>query len=56
VLRIEVRDDGAGGANLDAGTGLLGLQDRVAALDGGLEVESQPGRGTVVLATLPLPS
>jgi signal transduction histidine kinase len=56
VLRIEIRDDGVGGARLNSGTGLLGLQDRVAALDGGLEVESQPGAGTLVLATMPLPN
>jgi signal transduction histidine kinase len=56
LLRIEVRDNGVGGATLDAGTGLLGLRDRVAALDGALWVESPPGYGTVVLATLPLKS
>jgi signal transduction histidine kinase len=56
LLRIEIRDNGVGGAKLDAGSGLLGLRDRVAALDGSLRVESPPGRGTVVLATLPLKS
>jgi signal transduction histidine kinase len=54
LLRIEVRDDGIGGATLDAGTGLLGLHDRVAALEGRMQVDSPPGRGTMVLATLPL--
>jgi signal transduction histidine kinase len=54
LLRIEVRDDGVGGADLDAGTGLLGLHDRVAALDGQLQVASPPGEGTAVLAKLPL--
>jgi signal transduction histidine kinase len=56
VLRVEVRDDGVGGAKLDRGTGLLGLQDRVAALDGRLQIESPPGRGTRIVATLPVRS
>ena len=53
VLRVEVRDDGRGGARLDGGSGLLGLRDRVAALDGRLEVHSRAGEGTVLVATLP---
>jgi signal transduction histidine kinase len=53
VLHLEVRDDGVGGARPD-GTGLLGLNDRVAALGGRLQVESPPGRGTRIAATLPL--
>ena len=56
ALRIEVRDDGAGGARLDRGSGLLGLQDRVAAMNGVLDVESPPGGGTTLTATLPRPS
>jgi PAS domain S-box-containing protein len=52
-LRIEVRDDGAGGARAD-GPGLVGLADRLAALDGRLRVESPPGRGTLVAAEIPL--
>jgi signal transduction histidine kinase len=51
-LLVTVRDDGAGGAD-PAGQGLRGLADRVAALDGSLAVDSTPGRGTVVTATLP---
>jgi signal transduction histidine kinase len=54
VLRVEVRDDGVGGARSDGSSGLLGLRDRAAALDGELRVESPQGRGTVVAATLPL--
>jgi signal transduction histidine kinase len=55
MLRIEVRDDGAGGAQLEGGgSGLVGLHDRVAALEGHLEIESPPGRGTRIVATLPL--
>ncbi|MGD1051819.1 MAG: PAS domain S-box protein [Solirubrobacteraceae bacterium] len=56
-LTIEVRDDGVGGATLDsAGTGLVGLGDRVSALDGRLELTS-PGRGagTTLTARIPLP-
>jgi len=52
-LRVEVSDDGCGGANLDHGTGLRGLSDRVAALDGHLEVHSAPARGTSVVALIP---
>jgi signal transduction histidine kinase len=55
VLHVEVRDDGAGGARPD-GSGLLGLQDRLTALGGGLRVESPPGRGTRIAATLPFSS
>jgi signal transduction histidine kinase len=53
LLRLEVEDDGVGGADLAAGSGLRGLADRVGALDGTLELESAGGRGTVVRATLP---
>jgi signal transduction histidine kinase len=53
VLHLDVRDDGVGGARPD-GAGLLGLNDRVAALGGWLRVESPPGRGTRIAATLPL--
>jgi signal transduction histidine kinase len=56
ALRLEIRDDGIGGAQTDGGSGLLGLRDRVAALDGGLRVESPSGQGTVVTATLPIPA
>jgi signal transduction histidine kinase len=55
VLRLEVRDDGIGGAHCHGSSGLLGLRDRAAALDGELQVESPPGEGTVVAATLPIP-
>jgi signal transduction histidine kinase len=53
-LRVRVRDDGVGGADINSGTGLRGLRDRVDALDGGLEVESPPGGGTTVTAEVPL--
>jgi signal transduction histidine kinase len=53
TLHIDVRDDGVGGARRD-GSGLLGLADRLAVLDGRLDVESPPGGGTLVAATIPL--
>jgi len=54
ALVVEVRDDGAGGADPKAGTGLRGLRDRVGALDGRLEVVSPRGAGTIVRAVVPL--
>ncbi|ABW16033.1 integral membrane sensor signal transduction histidine kinase [Parafrankia sp. EAN1pec] len=53
-LLVTVADDGVGGADMSAGTGLLGLRDRTAALDGSLVVRSLPGAGTSVHAELPL--
>ncbi len=53
---IEIADDGVGGADESAGTGLRGLADRVAALDGTLRILSPPGAGTVVTAELPCAS
>jgi signal transduction histidine kinase len=50
---IDVTDDGVGGADAAAGTGLRGLADRLAALDGRLEIESTPGRGTSIRARVP---
>ncbi|MGI8415557.1 MAG: sensor histidine kinase [Nakamurella sp.] len=55
-LRIEVDDDGIGGAHYDGGTGLRGLTDRVDTLSGRLEVHSPPGRGTRIIAELPCAS
>jgi signal transduction histidine kinase len=54
VLRVRVRDDGRGGADLTGGSGLLGLKDRAEALGGRLMVLSAPGAGTSVQAELPL--
>jgi PAS domain S-box-containing protein len=54
VLRCEVSDDGRGGANESAGTGILGLRDRAEAAGGTLTLTSPHGHGTVVAATLPL--
>ena len=53
MLHVEVRDDGVGGADPDA-HGLIGLRDRATALGGQLKIESPPGGGTLVVATLPL--
>jgi signal transduction histidine kinase len=53
LLVVEVTDDGAGGADPARGSGLRGLADRVAAIDGRLTVTSPPGGPTVVRAELP---
>jgi signal transduction histidine kinase len=54
TLGVQVRDDGVGGAQAN-GSGLLGLTDRLAALDGQLRVESPADGGTLVAAAIPLP-
>ena len=51
---VEISDDGPGGADPSGGSGLRGLADRVEALGGELEVQSPPGKGTRVRATLPI--
>jgi signal transduction histidine kinase len=53
-LTVEVSDDGVGGAELDGGSGIQGLADRVGALSGSLVVDSPPGAGTRVTAVIPL--
>ena len=53
-VRLEIRDDGIGGAASTVGSGVAGLCDRVEALDGELRVESPPGVGTTVTAEIPL--
>jgi len=52
-IRVEVSDDGIGGASIDAGSGLRGLSDRVAALGGSLRMISPPQTGTLLRAELP---
>jgi signal transduction histidine kinase len=52
-LCVSVRDDGVGGARRDGG-GLLGLEDRLAVLDGSLDVASTPGGGTLIAASMPV--
>jgi signal transduction histidine kinase len=53
TLQVQVRDDGVGGARPD-GSGLLGLGDRLAVLDGSLRVESPTDGGTLIEATIPV--
>ena len=54
LLAVEIQDDGIGGADPSRGSGLRGLSDRIAALDGQLRVESPPGEGTRISVTIPL--
>jgi signal transduction histidine kinase len=54
MLFIQVRDDGVGGADPAAGTGLTGLFDRVEASDGTLTVTSPAGAGTTIRAVIPI--
>jgi signal transduction histidine kinase len=51
---VEIADDGVGGADVSAGSGLRGLRDRVEALDGRLTVRSSPGVGTRIVAEIPV--
>jgi signal transduction histidine kinase len=53
-VRVEIADDGVGGADPAHGSGLRGLADRVETLGGTLRVESVPGRGTRLAAEIPL--
>jgi signal transduction histidine kinase len=55
-VTVEVSDDGVGGADAARGSGLRGLSDRLAALDGRLALDSPPGRGTRLRAELPIAS
>jgi signal transduction histidine kinase len=54
ILRLAIRDDGIGGADLSQGSGLLGLRDRIEALGGTLQVTSPAGNGTTLLIEVPL--
>lgn len=53
LLHLEIADNGAGGADPDRGTGLAGMRDRVAGLDGTLTVESPTGGPTTIRVELP---
>jgi signal transduction histidine kinase len=53
-LVLSIRDDGVGGADRGRGSGLVGLQDRVEALGGTINIDSSAGCGTCVVATLPI--
>jgi signal transduction histidine kinase len=52
-LTITVSDDGVGGAAIDLGTGLRGLSDRLNAIDGRLDIDSEQGHGTTLRASIP---
>src|SRR3954454_11312623 len=53
-VTVEVSDDGVGGADIRRGSGLRGLEDRIAALDGTLELDSPPACGTRLRAQIPV--
>jgi signal transduction histidine kinase len=53
TLTLEVRDDGLGGLDATRGSGILGLTDRVEALDGTISITSPPGAGTTLSVRLP---
>jgi signal transduction histidine kinase len=52
-VTVDISDDGIGGADAAQGSGLRGLGDRVAALDGTLSLDSPPGRGTRLHVEIP---
>jgi signal transduction histidine kinase len=52
-LVVQVADDGVGGADPEVGTGLRGLADRLAVIEGRLEIDSEPGQGTTITAKIP---
>ncbi|GAB3451803.1 sensor domain-containing protein [Kineococcus endophyticus] len=54
VLQVQVRDDGRGGAHAGRGSGMRGLRDRVATVDGTMVVDSPQARGTTVDVVLPV--
>jgi signal transduction histidine kinase len=55
AVTVTVSDDGAGGADPAHGSGLRGLAARVEALNGRVDVDSPPGRGTRITAEIPVP-
>jgi len=54
TVRLSIDDDGIGGADPANGSGLVGLKDRVEAVEGTLTVQSRPGEGTHIAVELPL--
>jgi signal transduction histidine kinase len=56
ILRLSVSDDGIGGADPAAGSGLIGLRDRIETLSGTMTVKSLPGAGTSISIALPVAS
>jgi signal transduction histidine kinase len=55
ILQLSIRDDGIGGADPERGSGLIGLKDRVDALNGTIAIESPPGGGTIIDVKIPVP-
>ena len=53
-VTLSVADDGIGGADVERGSGLTGLRDRLGAIGGNLVVSSSQGEGTTVVAVAPL--
>ena len=56
TLVVEVTDDGVGGADPSRGSGLRGLADRVAAVDGTLDLDSPAGKGIQLTVRIPIPA
>jgi signal transduction histidine kinase len=54
AVLVDVADDGVGGVDVAAGSGLRGLEDRLAAVDGELDIDSPPGGGTRLRARIPV--
>ncbi|AII08548.1 MULTISPECIES: GAF domain-containing sensor histidine kinase [Rhodococcus] len=54
TVHLVIGDDGVGGASSGAGSGLIGLQDRVEALGGHMQITSPPGHGTTLDITIPV--
>ena len=54
ALLLSIRDDGVGGADASPGSGLTGLRDRIEALGGHIQIESPPGRGTLIEVAIPI--
>jgi hypothetical protein len=54
-LAVTVSDDGVGGADIALGTGLRGLSDRLTAINGRFDIDSKPGHGTTLRASIPCP-
>ena len=55
TVEVTVRDDGVGfdGASSSQGFGLVGMRERVALINGSMEIETEPGEGTAVMLQLP---
>ena len=54
ALHLSIKDDGAGGADPGAGSGLIGLRDRVESVGGSLTITSPARSGTLLSVTIPL--